>query len=192
MIRRLDTPALVLLGLSVFVPPVRATVMTFDPLPADFAEYSTYAENGITLFAQNGSPSHFHADFNPDNSTTGASLFSSDGTPQEIVSNNGLSLFSLISIDVWDIDAASGPVTFTSSSGAIQLVDTTGTILFGAGFHDVQFVRIDLPDPANDRLLGIDNINVILPNAAVPEPSSATVFLGAAISCAAFRSRRRA
>src|SRR5262249_33509548 len=148
--RGLVISALLLLFVGLGVTPARAAIMTFNSLPGDFDPISTFTENGITLFAVNGPPDHFHDTFNPSNGTTGAAIFSSDGTPQRIIFNNGASLFSLTSLEVFDIDTGSGPITFTSSSGGTQLVSSTGTISFGSGFENVSFVQIDIPDPASD------------------------------------------
>jgi hypothetical protein len=150
--------------------PVHAATMTFDSLLGLFDEFSTYTEDGITLFAANGAPDHFHDDFNFVNGTTGATIFSSDGGPQRIIFNTGASLFSLTSLEVWDIDASSGPITFTASSGATQLVSATGTVVFGSGFNNVSFVQIDVPDPSNDIFVAIDDIHVA--TTTIPEPGT--------------------
>lgn len=179
------------LSISLAASQVSAAIMTFDSLPGNFDPISSYTENGITLRAASGGPEHFHDDFNFVNGTTGASIFSSDGTPLEIVVNGGASLFSLISIDVWTVDAASGPVVFTASSGATQLVDLAGPILFGAGFADITSVRIDVPDPVADRQFGIDDILVQSNAGQVPEPTSLVVFGGLALVLVARRRRQK-
>lgn len=160
--------ALLVLCVGFCVTPARAAIMTFDSLPGNFDEIFTYTEDGITLFAVNGPPDHFHDNFNFSNGTTGADIFSADGTPQQIIFHAGTTLFSLISLEVWDIDAGSGPITLTSSTGATQLVISTATVVFGPGFRNVSFVQIDVPDPGADRFISIDTIQV----AAVPEPGT--------------------
>jgi hypothetical protein len=160
--------ALLVLCVGFAVTPGHAATMTFDTLPGHSDAISTYTEDSLTLFAVNGPPAHFHDDINFNNDTPGATIFSIDGTPQRLVFDAGATLFSLLSLDVWDIDAGSGPIIFTSSSGAMQLVSETATVFFGPGFHHVSFVQIDVPDPEADRFISIDTIQA----AAVPEPAT--------------------
>lgn len=164
--------SLVLLGqLWIASPVAQAVTMTFDPLPPDpLMELPTYMEDQLALTAVHGPADHFHLAFNPDNGTTGAVLFSSDGTPQRLTFNGG-DLFTLLSIEIFDIDAASGPTVFSASSGAMQRVDAPGLVMFGLGFHSVAFVQIDVPDPSADRFVGLDTIQA----QAVPEPESLTL-----------------
>ncbi|MGE3537353.1 MAG: PEP-CTERM sorting domain-containing protein [Candidatus Tectimicrobiota bacterium] len=158
-----------LLGLLCVAPgAVQAVTMTFDTLPPDpSAGISTYTEDGLTLAAVNGPLDHFHPDVNFGNGTTGAVLFSTDGTPQRLTFRGG-ERFALLSIAVFDVDATSGPIVFSASSGAMQSVDAPGLITFGSGFYDVTFVQIDVPDPLADRFIGLDTVQA----QAVPEPSS--------------------
>jgi hypothetical protein len=149
-----------------FLPrPAWTTVMTFDALPADFSEITTYTEDGITFEAVDGAPDHFHPDDNFDNGTTGAVLFSGDGNPFRI-SFMGGALFNLISLYVFDIDTGSGPIVFTTSGGATQNVDAPGPVQFGSSFLQVSFVDVSIPGGADDRFIGIDDIST------VPEPGT--------------------
>ncbi len=129
------------------VPPPVA-VMTFDPLSANFAAQTDYAENCLTLRGLTGG--HFHP--TPNGAGTGAEIFGVDGTPQEL-SLNGFA-FTLQSVTVTNL---SGVVTATSSSGGtVQL--TNGVTTFGAGFVDVVWVRFDLDAGA---VVILDDVTVI-------------------------------
>src|SRR5262245_55183799 len=78
-----------------------ANVMTFDPLDADFAEYSTYIEDGITFSAADGASEHFHADTS--GTGTGATIFRDDGSPQDLAFISGP--FDLISFEIFGFTA---------------------------------------------------------------------------------------
>jgi hypothetical protein len=162
--------------------------MTFDALPDDFSEFTSHTEDGILFEAVDGAPEHFHAEENFDNGTTGAILFSDDGSPFRLSFANG-GLFTLISLYVYDIDTGSGPVVFTTSGGATQQVDDddlSGVVNFGPAFAGVNFVRIDIPGGADGRFFGIDDVT------ATPEPSTLVfALMGAACLLCARRHGRK-
>lgn len=153
-------------------------VMTFDALPADFSEITSYTEEGITFAAVDGAPDYFHTEDNFDDGTTGAIIFSDDGNPFRI--SFGGALFNLLSLDVFDIDTGSGPVVFTTSGGATQAVNSFGLVNFGSAFAQTAFVQIDIPGGADDRFIGLDSISV--GTSAVPEPSTLGLALLGAVS----------
>ncbi len=171
---------LVSFSLACSIPqPAWTAVMTFDSLPDDFSEITTYTEDGITFSAVDGAPDHFHAEENFDNGTTGAVLFSDDGTPFRIILAGG-TLFDLISIVVYDIDTASGPIVFKTPGGATQTVSSLGVTNFGIAFTQVDFVQIDIPGGIDERFIGLDNI--IVGTAVVPEPSTLMLALLGAVA----------
>jgi hypothetical protein len=144
--------------------PANAQTMTFDSLPADFSAISSHTENGFTLFALDGGGEHFHTSLNPDNVTTGAQIFESDGVPHRLIRVGG-GPFDLVSLDIWSISA---DATFTNPANQSISVNTTGSVNFGPQFQGVTFVDINIPTLGFDDNVGIDNILA----AAVPEPSA--------------------
>ncbi len=162
--------------------------MTFDSLVPDFGEITTYTEDDITFEAVDGAPEHFHPEDNFNNGTTGVVFFSDDGSPFRISFGGGM-LFSLLSIEVYDIDDGSGPIVFSTSGGATQNVDlgalVTGMVNFGPAFTGVSFVQIDIPGGIDDRFIGLDNITV--GTSAVPEPNTLVLALLGGASVLAVR-----
>lgn len=136
----------------------QANVMTFDPLPPDFAGIEIYTEDGITIDAI---PPGFH--FHPvsDGVGTEATLFSSDAFPQVV--HMGGALFTLLSIEFSDlgIDAV-----LTASSGAVAIINTPGTTLFGPGFAGISSFTFTAGSGCCS--FDIDDITT----ARVPEPTS--------------------
>jgi len=175
--------ALTLISFSVvcFLPkPAWTAVMTFDALPPDFSEITSYTENDITFAAVDAAAGdHFHPDDNFDNGTTGAIIFSNDGDPFRITFAGG-ALFNLISLAVFDIDTGSGPIVFTTSGGATQNVSSLGTVNFGPAFTQVSSIQINVPGGADGRFIGLDDITVGT-SAVVPESNTlGLALLGAA------------
>ncbi len=176
-------PTLVLALLTGGLAPARADLiyMTFDPLPPDGREITSYTENGLTLFALDGPPEHFHAVLNMVNGTTGARVFGTDGSPQEF--NFGGDPFDLVSIDFYGL--LIGPVTFTSSSGETQTVTSQGVVEFSPGFQGITSVRMDIP---SNGLVNMDDIAF----RPVPEPSTFVLLAVGTVALAGARLRRRA
>lgn len=160
-------------------------IVTFDSLPANFAAITTHTEGDYRFFALDGGGEHFHTVTNPNNSTTAAQIFSSDGTPHRFESLSATP-FDLISIDVF---ATNATTTFTSSSGATQVVTTPGTVTFGSGFQGLSFFRLDITvSPIGETSIRLDNIRVN----AIPEPSSLTLFGFGALGMFGYAWRRAA
>jgi hypothetical protein len=152
-----------LLLLSGGAAPARAGMMTFNSLPVDPArQISSYTEDGLTLFALDGPPEHFHPVLNATNGTTAARIFGTDGSPQ-MFTFAGLP-FDLVSIDFY-VPVIGPAVTFTSSLGATQTVSGPGVITFGPGFQGVTFVRLDISSRS------VANIDNVVFN-GIPEPSA--------------------
>jgi hypothetical protein len=175
MIRLIRVASLVSMWLWASTPSL-AAIMTFDPLlfVPEGTEYSTYTENGITLFAVDGPPEHFHANGGR------AVVFGTDGSPQRITYRDG-EPFSLLSLSA-EISRP-GSVQFIPSAGAgatydfVDVLNSGGLITFGSGFYDI--VYVDLIVSTNGGIV-LDNIQV------VPEPASVALAAGAGL----FLSRR--
>jgi hypothetical protein len=166
MNRRLILLAVATVALAV-APCASAALMTFNslqPSNESIPPFSSYTEGGITLFAADGPPDHFHPRFSSLNSTPAAAVFHTDGFPQRIIFRDGAP-FSLISLDVGRTLGTSERYRFTSSSGASLDVTARGPITFGPGFHNVAYVQLDTVSAFNNHII-IDNI------LAVPEPAA--------------------
>ena len=129
-----------------------ASTMTFDPLllVPEGQEFSAYAENGISLFAADGPPEHFHANAGR------ASVFGDDGSPQRISLLNNQA-FSPVQIDVATIPRP-GTFQLVSSSGAVQTISTAGPIVLGPGFQNVLHVDLIV---SSAGAIDIDNIQLL-------------------------------
>jgi len=161
-----------------------ANVMTFDPLGPDFTEYSSYVEDGITLFAADGAPEHFHADTSA--AGTGATIFGDDGSPQEVVFAGGL--FDLVSVDVFGFTPNTS-VRIISSTGGAQIVGSAGTVTLGFEFRGIAWARFVFePTTTLDPYFTLDNITV--QSSSVPDFIDASLGLGIGITgLLAFRHR---
>jgi hypothetical protein len=175
MIRLIRVASLVSMWLWASTPSL-AAIMTFDPLlfVPEGTEYSTYTENGITLFAVDGPPKHFHAN-------GGRAAVFADGSPQRITYHDGKP-FSLLSLSAEIFRRPGSSVQFLSSTGAVATyefrdVSNSNLITFGSGFYDI--VYVDLIVSTNGGIV-LDNIQV------VPEPASVALAAGAGL----FLSRR--
>ncbi len=160
----------------------RADVMTFDSLlgldPA--TEISFYTENDLNLFSLTGPPRHFHPTVNRVNNTAAARIFGTDGSPQAFTYLENF--FDLVSIDFFGT-IVPAPVTFTSSSGAVQVVTSPGIVTFGPGFQGVTFVRVDIP---SNGVANIDDVVFRPGPTAVPEPPTFVLLILAAVFLAGY------
>jgi hypothetical protein len=161
--------------------------VTFDSLAADFSPLSTYTEKGFTVSGIGSS--HFFTVTNPDNLTTAASFFQTDGIP--VGFSFGGAPFNLISIDVPNI---SGEAIFLSPSGAMATIteaDQHKTVFFGPGFEGItsfQLVEINPPLSGSEGFIVVDNIALVGP---VPEPAALVLFLSGAVGLIAYGWRGR-
>jgi hypothetical protein len=158
-------------------PRASAALMTFNslqPSNESIPPFSSYTEDGITLFAADGPPDHFHPQFSSLNSTPAAAVFHTDGFPQRIIFGDGAP-FSLVSLDVARTLTINERYRFTSSKGASLDVRSRGPVIFGEGFHNVTYVQLDTVSTFNNHII-IDNIFV------VPEPA-AVIPAALALTC---------
>lgn len=162
--------------------PASAVVMNFDTLPADFTPMEHYEEAGITLTPLDPGD-HFYADTNPDNGTTAARIFTTDGTPLRI-GMAGLS-FDLLSISVVRVVTE---IIFTASNGAVLSTTTPGTLTFGADFQNVDYVDLTIGSVTIDDEAIIDDITTA--HSAIPEPGSFALFAAGFTALVVARSRR--
>jgi hypothetical protein len=156
--------------------------VTFDSLPADFGPIATYTEKGFTVTGIGST--HFFTVTNPDNLTTAASFFQTDGVPMGF--NFGGAPFNLISIDVPNI---SGQAIFLSPLGAMATIteaDQHKTVFFGPGFDGItsfQLMEIAPPLSGFEGFIVVDNIAFVGP---VPEPAGFVLFAGGAVGVIAY------
>src|SRR5205823_10759565 len=141
----------------------------------------TYTEKGLSISGTSGGlGTHFFTVTNPDNGTTAASFFQSDGVPMTF--RFGGAPFNLTSIDVPNL---SGQAIFRSSSGAMATIteaDQHKTIFFGPGFQGItsfELIEIDPSLAGFEGFIVVDNIALAGP---VPEPSTLALCIGAIAS----------
>lgn len=162
-----------------------AASMTFDPLPPDFADHNSYSENGITIAAVD--PGEF---FRADGvaGDTSAAIYSFDGDPFELTFGPGP--FTLQSIDFEDF-AADTVALLTSSSGGSVTVSSIGTFAPGAGFENVDWVRLSFSQASSlDPYFLVDNILVASSSSAVPDSGSLALLTGLSLAALAWTHRR--
>jgi hypothetical protein len=153
------------IAMTAFVSQGMANVVTFDSLPSDFNNYTSYTENGIQVSLAAATGDGFYAVGLPYvASGTAAQIFSLGGTPEKMTFTTGN--FSLTSIDLVNLDSGVS-VKFTTPGGASLITSTVGTISFPASFENTPSVSIDFgSNSGTDTAFVIDNIVV----QAVPEP----------------------
>ncbi len=160
----------------------QAAMMTFDPLPPDFAEIVFYTEDGIIIRATTPG-NHFHT-VSGGVGDTEAQMFSVDGFPQ-LVDMAALS-FRLASMDFADFFFSIEAVV-TASSGAVEIINTPGTFFFGAGWQDITSFTIT---SQGFGAFNVDNITTTAATTAVSGPASLAL-LGIGFAALGFSLRKR-
>jgi hypothetical protein len=158
-------------GMALASAAARGEVMTFDPLPADFAMVTSYTEDGIQIAS--GSPNHFHT-VSDGSGGTAALFFQSDGFPQTVTFSGGT--YTLSSIDFLFGFSGGIEALFTSSSGSVETVSSIGTHDFGSGFSGISFFTIAFQNGDTGSGFTLDNIRLNA-TSSVPEPATWAMML---------------
>ena len=142
------------------------SIVTFDSLSG--GQVSSYTEDGVSLAS--GNTNHFHVTADGSGGKA-AEFYQSDGFPFTFSFSGGS--FALKSIDFLSFSNGIQAV-FTSSSGAVQIVGSAGTVKFGGGFNDITSFVLSSANGGIDRSFVIDNVKL---TGAVPEPATWVMML---------------